>query len=77
MHYFGEAVLVGAVLVLVTYVAIAITSRIVPRPPPGEHYNKYRVMEISIFVAGFLTHLLFEKVGLNKAYCTSGYACTK
>lgn len=77
MHYIGEAIVVGVVLVVVTYVAVFLTTKIVPPSPPGEHFNKYKVMEISIFVAGFLTHLFFEKVGLNKAYCTSGYACKK
>jgi hypothetical protein len=77
MHFLLEAVLVGVVLVLVTYVAVGLTSTLVPSSPPGEHFNKYRVMEISIFVAGFLTHLLFEAVGMNKAYCTMGYACKK
>lgn len=74
MHYLSEAVVVGVALVLATYVSVALAKRIVPSPE-GD-FNKYHVMEISIFVAGFLTHVFFEKVGLNKAYCTSGHACT-
>lgn len=75
MHYFLEAAVVGVVLVLATYVSVFLTTKILPPSPSGENFNKYRVMEISIFVAGFLTHLFFEKVGLNKAYCVSGFAC--
>lgn len=74
MHYISEAVVVGVVLVFATYVSVALTKRIVPSPEGN--FNKYHVMEISIFVAGFLTHVFFEKVGLNKAYCTSGHACS-
>lgn len=77
MHYFLEAVVVGVVLVFATYLSVALTKRIVPPVEEGEFFNKYRVMEISIFVAGFLTHIFFEKSGLNKAYCTSGHACSK
>lgn len=73
MHYLFEAGLVGIVLVLATYVSVFLTKRVVPSPE--DNFNKYRVMEISIFVAGVLTHIFFEKVGINKAYCTSGHAC--
>lgn len=68
-----EAVVVGVVLVFATYLSVALTKRVVPSPEGN--FNKYHVMEISIFVAGVLTHLFFETVGLNKAYCTSGHAC--
>ena len=73
MHYLFEACLVGKVLVLATYVSVFLTKRVVPSPEGN--FNKYRIMEIRIFVAGVLTHIFFEKVGLNKAYCTSGHAC--
>lgn len=76
MHYTFEAVLVGVALVLATYDAsTAVTKKIVPSP--SENFNKYHIMEICIFVAGVMTHVFFEKVGLNKAYCTSGHACLK
>ena len=77
MHYVFEAVVVGVVLVFATYLSVVLTKTLVPVVEEGEYFNKYRVMEISIFVAGFLTHIFFEKVGLNKAYCTSGHACSK
>lgn len=73
MHYTLEAILVGVALVLATYVSTTVTKKIVPSP--SENFNKYHIMEISIFVAGVMTHVFFEKVGLNEAYCTSGHAC--
>ncbi|CAM9098084.1 unnamed protein product [Ectocarpus sp. 12 AP-2014] len=73
MHYTSEAVLVGVALILATYVSTAVTKKVVSSP--SENFNKYHIMEISIFVAGVMTHVFFEKVGLNKAYCTSGHAC--
>ena len=77
MHYVFEAVVVGVVMVFATYLSVSLTKRVVPSVEEGEYFNKYRVMEISIFVAGILTHVFFEKVGLNKVYCTSGHACSK
>lgn len=73
MHYALEAILVGVALVFATYVSVAITTRIVPSPK--DNFNKFHIMEISIFAAGVLTHVFFEKFGLNKLYCSSGHAC--
>lgn len=73
MHFVFEAIVVGVVMVFATFFSVALTKRIVPSP--AGDFNKYRVMEISVFLAGVMTHLLFEVVGLNKAYCTSGHAC--
>lgn len=75
MHYTLEAVLVGVTLVIATYVWIALTKRVVPSPEGN--FNKYHIMEISIFVAGVLTHFNFLKIGLNTACCMSGHACLK
>lgn len=32
---------------------------------------------LSLFITGFIIHLVFEAIGLNKTYCTKGYACLK
>lgn len=66
MHYALEAVVVGVVMVLASYFSVALVKRIIPSPE-GD-FNKYRVMESSVFLAGVVTHVLFEK-------CTSGHAC--
>jgi len=73
MHFVFEALVVGVVMVFATYFSVALTKRLIPSPE-GD-FNKYRVMEISVFLAGAMTHVLFEVLGLNKAYCTSGHAC--
>lgn len=73
MHFIFEAIVVGVVMVFATYFSVALTKKIVPSPE-GD-FNKYHVMEISVFLAGAMTHVMFEKAGLNKAYCTLGHAC--
>ena len=44
-------------------------------PPVCKDWNKNYVMELSLFFAGFVTHIFFEFVGLNKWYCRNGIAC--
>ena len=44
-------------------------------PPVCKDWNKNYVMELSLFFTGFVSHLLFEFVGLNKWYCKNGIAC--
>ena len=46
-------------------------------PPVCKDWNKNYIMEISLFLTGFLTHLAFEFMGANKWYCKYGNACLK
>jgi hypothetical protein len=38
-------------------------------------WNKFYVMEISLFLTGITIHLICEFSGLNKWYCKNGNAC--
>jgi NhaP-type Na+/H+ or K+/H+ antiporter len=40
-------------------------------------FNKFHVMEIALFVTGFLVNVFTELIGLNLYYCRHGYACQK
>ena len=60
MHFVLEAIVVGVVMVFATFFSVALTKRVVPSPE-GD-FNKYRVMEISVFLAGAMTHIFFELV---------------
>jgi len=44
-------------------------------PPVCKDWNKNYAMELSLFFTGFVTHIFFEIVGLNKWYCRNGIAC--
>ena len=46
-------------------------------PKQCRNWNKYYIMEITLFLTGFLSHVFSEYVGLNKTYCDIGYACNK
>ena len=39
--------------------------------------NKHYVIEISLFLTGFLIHIICEFTGINKWYCKYGNACKK
>ena len=40
-------------------------------PKGSENWNKYYVMELSLFFTGFLLHMFYELVGLNARYCAN------
>jgi hypothetical protein len=62
-----EAIVVGIVL-LVVWAAIYYVFQFAGA---SESY----LLPLSIFVAGFASHLTFEAVGANKWYCNNGAAC--
>jgi len=58
-----EGFVVGiSVLVLGIVVSFAVVLIV---PTPEEDWNKYHVMEISLFATGFFTHILWEILGWN------------
>ena len=38
-------------------------------------WNKNHIMEVSLFVTGFVLHIISEYTGINKWYCNNGNAC--
>jgi hypothetical protein len=73
---FIEACVVGLLLIPFTYLAGYIAKPLLKKPSLPDicgTWNKYRVMEINLFVAGFLFHMFFEYTGLNKKYVDNYY----
>lgn len=67
-----EGALVGVILVLFVYLSSFIVSKFNLKPSLPEicsTWNEKYVMEITIFLAGFLFHVVFEAFGLNDYYC--------
>ena len=74
-----EALWVGILIVVIGSVVSFVVGKIIPNKLPKvcKNWNKNYVMEICLFLSGFLGHLLFEITGINKWYCKNGYACLK
>lgn len=76
LQLYGEATLVG-ILVVICGSVVASSFRLLPRPSDPKHWNDYHYMEACLFLTGVMVHLGCEWSGLNKMYCTSGYACKR
>ena len=74
-----EAVVVGIITVIVGNIVgfIIGKSLSVDLPAVCKDWNKYYTMEISLFLTGFLIHLICEFSGINKWYCKNGFACLR
>lgn len=74
-----EALVVGILIVIIGTIITYLLGNMfkVDLPPVCKDWNKNYIMEISLFLTGFLTHLAFEFMGANKWYCKYGNACLK
>ena len=77
MRLLLEAGFVGILNVLVGALVGYILGRTmgVDLPSICKEWNKNHIMEISLFITGFMIHILCEYSGINKWYCTGGVAC--
>jgi hypothetical protein len=73
---FMEACIVGVCLIGFTYIAGYLARQMVQKPSLPEicsTWNQHRIMEINLFLAGFLFHFMFEYLGINKWYVDHYY----
>jgi membrane protein DedA with SNARE-associated domain len=79
MKLFIEAVCVGLLVVVVGTLVGFILGKYFSTNLPRicKSWNKNHIMEISLFLTGFIAHLLCEFIGVNKWYCKNGNACKK
>ena len=74
-----EAFAVGIATVIIgSFVGFLIgRSSSVDLPKLCKEWNKNHIMEISLFLTGFILHLLCEYSGINRWYCKNGNACKR
>lgn len=65
-----EATFVGILTVFIGYISSLLIKPYfnVTLPDVCKEWNKKHLMEASLFVTGFLLHLILEFTGLNKSY---------
>lgn len=72
-----EAIFVGILLVLIGSITGYTFSKFYPRPKMSKecgNYNKYFIMEATLFMTGFFLHLFCEAIGLNFWYSNNSAA---
>lgn len=77
MRLLKEAIIVGILIVFFGTIISFIISKfyVTDLPPACKDWNKNFVMEICLFLTGFIAHVVFEFMGINKWYCKHGNAC--
>ena len=75
-----EASVVGIVFMVLGFIVAIITLRLykyldlkIDLPQICQSYNKYRIMEVTLFLTGFLGHIAFEATGANAYYADYKY----
>lgn len=77
---FTEATIVGIALIIIGNIVgylLTGSSLSVKLPKKCATWNKFYVMEVSLFLTGFITYFVFEFTGINKWYCKNGIACKR
>ena len=72
-----EAIVVGIGLVIMGSIVALLVGCFYPKPVLPKacaSYNEYYVMEFTLFVTGFLFHLLCEVSGINSWYLVNSPA---
>ena len=79
MNILIEALSVGVLVVIVGSVVGYMLGKLFSNNLPKicKHWNKNHIMELSLFLTGFIIHILCEILGINKWYCVNGNACKK
>ena len=76
MNLLVEAFLAGILILIIGTFVGFIMGRFmsVDLPKACREWNKNHIMEISLFLTGFIAHIIFELFGLNNWYCKHGRA---
>ena len=74
-----EGFFVGILTVIVGTIVGYVLGNIFSNNLPKicKEWNKNHIMEITLFIIGFIIHIFCEIVGINKWYCKNGNACNK
>jgi len=75
---FLESAIMGIIVVVLGYIIGYITGPWlgVSLPEACASWNKNYMMEINLFLIGFVGHMGFELAGMNMWYCKHGHACS-
>jgi hypothetical protein len=75
VHFLVEALVIGGITAVVGFV---ISTLLMYASAPDFSLRRYKFwpyVVIAFFLTGFLMHVGFELIQINKWYCKQGYAC--
>ncbi len=74
-----EAVAVGVITVIFGNITAYIITPLfnIDLLDTYSSWNKIYAIQTTLFLTGFLIHLFCEFSGVNKWYCTNGFACMR
>lgn len=77
MKLLKEAAIVGIATVVIGTLVGFVMGKLFSMNLPAicKKWNKNHIMEITLFLTGFLLHIICEYTGINKWYCKNGNAC--
>ena len=70
-----ESVIVGIALVILT-IMVGFVISLFYKPVVSfqcSEWNRYHIMEVTVFITGFLFHVICELTGINKTYVDAYY----
>jgi hypothetical protein len=73
---FIESCVVGLLLIPFAYLAGLIAHKVVAKPSLPDvcsTWNENYIMEVNLFIAGFLFHMVLQYTGVNKYYVDQYY----
>jgi hypothetical protein len=73
MHYTIESLIVGLIVVIVGF---PISYALMYWNNKDFKFDFKLSFTLNLFLIGVFVHIISEFIGLNKKYCTDGYACT-
>jgi len=78
MNLLFEAFVVGLGIAIMGFIVSSIIGLFTNnKKSDTRDWNKYYIMEIALFLTGFIFHLVCELLGINTWYCKYGRACMK
>lgn len=75
MYFLLEAIVVGVGLTFLGMIITTLMYLFGEKKMPS--IRAYALMSLLFFLMGFFFHILAEMMGINKWYCSQGYACKR
>lgn len=77
VHYIVEAIVVGLMTMILGTILSVLSMYVSQRNFSIGEVNFWTSLLVVNFILGFLIHVICEWTGINKWYCSKGFACQR